>query len=523
MKSFIVPFMTLGLAFCASIQEIKDAQVQIPAPVIKVQDARLRDVQAEAGGNSRTGIRVAFKPEAVKGVSPVVSDLIQKKTIQMLSAPGVEFVEWSASQTDIDGVLTLEGSVSSGAGKISLRLTDPSAATEFGILDLELKAEEPKASQAHQIDVMIRGQGQAVFLAAKNAPIITLSGADSARLKDFVVSCRMGAVNVMSSTPGASVFAMRSGVIVNLGVTPIQNKRLDKGIWRITVQRRGYAPFQREIALHPGETKDVFAAWADDPTLDALIIHSAPAGLSVSMDGTQKGDTPSFITGIAGGAHGVEVSASSDKTVLSDTQISPEEAGGGLAFLFYYDEPFDQAVMERDYWQLTSEAGGVEVIPLKGLGLRAKGEARGWQGLVSRNLPLRNMKAELDVVQSAGGVTAFGIVSGREAVLVQSSGGVFAVARFKDGSPVGKPRAFTALKEGTDHVVSVEYDEDFKMLKFRVDGDVVFHEEFKPAALARLTILSQAPSTDGRTLARAFRMRSGPRSFQKKAASEAKK
>lgn len=514
--ALFLSIIVLSAASCASLREIPNAQPDLPAPVIRVIDARAaseKDTSSADAGPAKIVLKVGGK----SALSDADAAVVTRRIIRMLENPGVEIVESGKDiPADAQGQLFLDFDLpESGSGKVTLRLTDPAGKYIFGETVVEASVEKASALVEHEVDLYSKG-GTVNILPPQLSTIVKLTSQEPARLREFVLLATTGFITVQSAYPGARVVLMRGDASMEAGNAPVVRRRATKGRWRVQVHRRGYGPFEREVLVKPGQTTDVFAAWADDPGVDALVVHSSPQGLTFSMDGVVKGETPLFITGVAGGSHAAELSDPGTRHALAEGEVAAGDAAYGVAYLLHYDENFDNLLFDRDYLQLTSEAGVTEFVPASGMGIKSGANAHGWQGFATRGLPMVELEAEVDVVTGQGNTAAFGVVVGKESVLMQVKDGVFSVGRFKDGAATGIVKSYTSVREGSIHTLRIEYDPGKKQITARMDGDVVLREPMEKSALARLVILTRSPSVDGRTVVKTLRVRSGPEDYREK-------
>ncbi len=508
--------VVLSAVSCASLREMPNAQPDLPAPVIRVIDARAAS-SSETTAPETGAAKVVLKVAGKTVLSDADRAVVTRRIVRMLENPGVQILEGGKEiPADAEGQLLVDFDLpESGTGKIVLRLLDPAGKYTFGETTIEASVEKPILATEHEVDFYSKG-ASVTILPPQTSAVVRLTSQEPAKLREFLLLATTGFISVQSAYPGARVVLFRGETSVEAGNAPVVRRRASKGRWRVQVHRRGYGAFEREILVKPGQTTDVFAAWADDAGVDALVVHSSPQGLTFSMDGVVKGETPLFITGVAGGAHSAELSDPGTRFALAEGEVSPSDSSSGVAYLLHYDEPFDNLVFDRDYLQLTSEAGLAEFIPASGMGIRSGANAHGWQGFTTRGLPLVELEAEIDVVTGQGNTAAFGIVVGKESVLMQAKDNIFSVGRFKDGAATGIVKSFTSVREGNIHTLRIEYDPAKKQITARMDGDVVLREPMEKSALARLVILTRAPSVDGRTVVKTLRVRSGPEDYREK-------
>jgi len=111
-----------------------------------------------------------------------------------------------------------------------------------------------------------------------------------------------GYLRVVTEPPGAEVAVNGR----SLGVTPFDG-RVEVGSYRLTVTRNGFLPVEEEVTVvEGGELARTFRLEVAPATLR---LATDPAGARVTMDGTQVGETPVELTGVAPGTHQIVIEA----------------------------------------------------------------------------------------------------------------------------------------------------------------------------------------------------------------------
>lgn len=86
-------------------------------------------------------------------------------------------------------------------------------------------------------------------------------------------------------------------------VTPLTLQRIDPGQHLLEVRKDGYQPIHRTVSLFEGEkTTEEFKL---EQLSGLVLIHTAPPGAEVDIDGAYRGKTPLLLTDLAMGDHAV--------------------------------------------------------------------------------------------------------------------------------------------------------------------------------------------------------------------------
>ena len=112
-----------------------------------------------------------------------------------------------------------------------------------------------------------------------------------------------GILVVTSNIPGAWVFVDRKRV----GQVPFEDHNFAAGLFRIRVERDGYAPFVGNIRVRPGRTAELAATLKRPPP--SLRVTSDVPGATVFLDRKYIGTTPVDINEVIPGTHQLTLSA----------------------------------------------------------------------------------------------------------------------------------------------------------------------------------------------------------------------
>ena len=539
--AFLV-FSTLTFAGCSSAVPLKDFDRGFDAPGLNIlpvarqadgpdkADFKLRDARTDR-------IRIALNRRTEsKTVPALLVDTAYQKFIRQLSFGDVSLFSQPAGTNllpvdeeanrnylktnRIDGVADLSLIEKDAKNfSIKLELRDPYDGELITDLTQDFQVRERAVDPAHQLDFYSRG-GTFVFLETRQSPqVVMVQPRPREALYEILSQTVTGKVNVASSTTETEVYLWPAGnqrKRQKLGNTPIASRRLSEGKHTLEIRRRGFQTQIRPIQVRSGKNLDVIAPWPDDPAIQTATILSAPPGMQLSMDGTVRGETPVYLTGLESGSYNLELARGTkagEFEVIAEGQMEVAESDQPQRlFLIDYREDFSTDVTQGDLWRLSSETGKVVQEPGEnGLAFKnVSGENDSWQGLVSQPFYADNFQMTARVVESENGVIAFGVRSGDSTVLVEVNNNVYTTAIY---GPEGKKEfaSYQARVKSPDnsHFLRYKFKRETGELQIKLDGTTIFKGPFAAAPTGRVLLLTRASSADGRVLAKSFSIKGG--------------
>ena len=414
---------------------------------------------------------------------------------------------------DADAVvsLTLE-TFDDERGGAQITLMDPVDGQTLGQRRLLFSIDNTRRNGSEQVDYYLAGSSVRA-IPDRTAVAVRLELPPPGALRQLVDLTVTGALSVLATAPGATVFVRAGGNRRKIGTVPMQSVRLPEGRAIVEVERRGYEPFVREVVIRAGREARVQAVWPGDARIASLTVLSAPAGLRLALDGVVRGETPAFLTDMQEGAYGLELSrpgAEGRFIVQADGRAHVGNGDGGrLGFFVRYDEAFSGALFDSGLWQLATEDGTVRYAPRGGLGLSGAGTPAAWRGIASIPVLAQDMTVEVDAVQVEGTQFCLALVGNQESVTLDLGEGRWSLTRFRGRDASGPVRDFRALREGNAHRVAYEYSKLTSTLTVRFDDSILFQGPWNPGGTLRVALLTRGTSADGRALATKLRIRSG--------------
>lgn len=401
---------------------------------------------------------------------------------------------------------------------LKLELRDPYSGELITDLTQDFQVRERSVNPEHQLEFYSRGGAFAFLEGAASPQVVMVQPRPAEALREILVQCVTGRLNVASSTTETEVYLWPRGnrrARKKLGNTPVSSYRLDEGKHTLELRRRGFRTQIKPIQVRSGQVMDVVAPWPDDPQIQTAAVLSTPPGLQLSMDGTVRGETPVYLTGLESGSYNLELSrptGSGAYEVVAEGALEIGEAEQPeRLFIIDYKEDFAADVTQSDLWRLSSETGKVAYKAGPGLSFsNQSGGAGAWQGLVSQPFYIDNFQMTTRVVEGDGSVLAFGIRSGETTVLVEMNNNVYTTAVY---APDGA-RSFTSYQAAVaspdnSHFLRYKYSREKGILVIKLDGSTIYEGPFKAAATGRILLLTRAESADGRVLAKSFSMKGG--------------
>jgi len=130
-----------------------------------------------------------------------------------------------------------------------------------------------------------------------------------------------GTLNITSEPAGANAFidGISKGLVGSNGLTV---RGLGIGAHKIKVTKAGYQAYEVEMTVESGDGNSLNAQLTPKP--GSIVITSTPGGASVTVDGTNRGNTPCSVTGLEPGSYSVKV----EKTGYEDGEISVSVGAG---------------------------------------------------------------------------------------------------------------------------------------------------------------------------------------------------
>jgi len=141
------------------------------------------------------------------------------------------------------------------------------------------------------MNVAHRRSSWAVLRAAAAAGLLAgMAGCESGPVGD-------GQIRVISDPPGATVIC--NGRVGE--ATPTTLTRLPPGTYLLVLEKAGYLPARKSVAILEGQRAAVDLKL--EPATALALVHSSPPGADVHVDGVFRGKTPLFLTDLPLGRH----------------------------------------------------------------------------------------------------------------------------------------------------------------------------------------------------------------------------
>jgi hypothetical protein len=278
----IVPPTSPAAARAFTPPAVSGAVALAPEPVAVAPAPRLAPPQ---GGSQAAVERAPRQAEEVHPVPPTLAELIAVDDLRAAAEP-----EPVADRPAASGELSFLA-LDDSLAKMRETSEPPAAA---------LKLEEP----ATDMPAPAAGGGSRRSKARWIAVAVVLAaiaggGAYASRYFAAAPPPAMGTLSVQSSPAGVEVFV--DGV--TRGVTPAKIA-LTPGAHILELRGRG-VPRVIPLQITSGAQVSQYLEFAESPTTGMLVVHSQPAGASVTVDGAARGVTPLTVEGLTPGDHEV--------------------------------------------------------------------------------------------------------------------------------------------------------------------------------------------------------------------------
>ncbi len=533
-------FCALLLAGCATARQLQEFERTFDAPGLKILPVTRTaagvdraDFKLRAARTDRIRIALSRRTESKTIPALLINTAFEKfqsllafKDVSLFTAPAGVLVPVEQADhreylksNQIDGVADvslIERDAKNFALKLELR--DPYTGAVITDLTQDFQIRERAVDPEHQLEFYSRG-GTFAFLEGERSPqIVMVQPRPPEAMYEILTQTVTGKVNVSSSTTESEVYLWPAGnrrAAKKLGNTPVASFRLNEGRHTLEVRRRGFATQILPIVMRSGQDLDVAAPWPDDPKIQTATIVSAPAGIQLSMDGTVRGETPVYLTGLESGSYNLELARPTKDgnfEIVAEGALEIDEAEQPeRLFIIDYNEDFSADVMQNDLWRLSSTKGKVAFKAGPGLALQNQGgDEETWQGLVSQPIYMEDFQMNTRVVEGDGSVLAFGIRSGDATVLVEVNNNVYTTAVYApEQKPVFASFQVTVPSPDNSHFIRYKFNREKGVISVKLDGTTIYEGPFKPAATGRVLLLTRPTAADGRVLAKSFSMKSG--------------
>ncbi|MDP8238488.1 MAG: PEGA domain-containing protein, partial [Candidatus Hatepunaea meridiana] len=110
---------------------------------------------------------------------------------------------------------------------------------------------------------------------------------------------------------------------IDLGLTPINDIRINPGALKIRIEKDGYDPFEKIIELDYGERRSVEAKLIRQ--VGSLDVSTIPEGAKIYLDGKYYGTTPSEVKGVPTGAYEIKLDKAGYDLQLDRIEIKRNE------------------------------------------------------------------------------------------------------------------------------------------------------------------------------------------------------
>jgi hypothetical protein len=335
-----------------------------------------------------------------------------------------------------------------------------------------------------------------------------------AALREMLLTSVTGKLNISSSAGSTEVYLIQGGARPKkLGTTPIQNMPLDEGEYSLRFTRKGYKPIDRPLLVRAGKVENIIVPWPDDPVSFAAVIFSSPPELQVSFDGSVRGETPAFLTGIDRGTYSMEFARLNPKAnayeVVGGAELNVDQAETHRAFFLNHQENFAPDLLSGDLWKAVTEKGPF-TFKGNGFALESKTKDR-WAGISTIPFFLDSYDVKLGNIESEGGRLLWILETRGDTIAVEVNGNVYRAVHRREGKVVAETKGFKSLLPLPEnkHFIRMQYNKEKQELRIKVDGTTIYEGEYRPAAEGRLQLLTKGDSADGRVLASSLFITSG--------------
>ncbi len=524
-KLMLISLMALLLAGCVSTELVKDYRtITGSLPQIKTAEISTAsgvkkgpDYKERSTATDRVRL-VLVRGEENDSIPPSVRALTEQRLLYLLSTLKVEVAEAPESlQSDdeslseesmqflkekrIDAILRITFSKEENKARPVLlaSLLDPYDLSAMGRLDILLEEEGGRSASDRQIDFYKSSEGYH-FLKPLAFPRYSMSNLNRDRLSAFVHRSVSARVTILSTTPETRI-RMKSANGGNrvLGTTPV-DLVLDEGDYTVEADRRGAVSQVRTFRVRAGKDQSMMFSWGDDPDQTSLAIHSAPSGLRVSLEKDILGYTPVYRADYPAGIYRLEL-ARMDKDEKSGDVLMRGDLGismgrhNDLVFFSQYETEGNSDPLKDGYWLLAAEAGVRPVVKWDQSGLfmtAGKTESDSRFGILSREIPLRDMEVELKIPGNKKDLVLVGLITEADSVLLEGSEGGFQPIIFRRGVLDKSSKAYRPRPgmEKFDRRVTIIYTASKRELRVKLDGDELIRTRLDAVDLGRIAILT---------------------------------
>lgn len=144
---------------------------------------------------------------------------------------------------------------------------------------------------------------------------------EEALIKNFPLRPRIGWLSVTSEPSGAKVTVMETKKV--LGETPIQDLPIERGSYRIVIEKELFEPFETAVAVTYGGKQSVDAIL--QRTSGHLRVSTIPQGAKIYLDNRYRDETPTVVKDIPIGIYPIRLEKSGFDTQAGRVEIKRNE------------------------------------------------------------------------------------------------------------------------------------------------------------------------------------------------------
>lgn len=563
MKRTILSIVLLGILLhlsigCSSVQEGNPAPVrtvrlprffmsEISSGDVNIKSDDFRVRQKPSAHHRLMWVRL---PSALENVSDSLQELFLIRVRHLIAAGGYEVlddvsnhetVQWKdadhytkenrekLSSLDLDALLLISYSNGSSDGKYYLNMTlaDPFDGRTLSEYSVPLIVVKPPSMENR--DEFFLGRGGYRFLDGKNSSRIVGERFTETSLNDFLKKSHTTTLRLASSSPDSRFYLYDYRGKTDRPISPPADLELNEGEYKLVIKRKGNADIVKNLLMRAGREQNLFITYPDDPDQTSLSLYTSPSGLRVAFDGSVRGDTPYFQTGIRPGIYSLEIARTDEDGIYYVTAEHDldlfEGRNNDVAHMIRYETKFGEDIYSEGLWKLIYSEEGTRgrVVSEKdsNSGIKAvmKNPAS-LVGLSSHVIPLTHLQsftASLDIPRSYGGYLMFGILKrdGHEkgnGYFLEKQNGLFQAVSYMAGEPNAPDVSYTLKPDEEKKLTSlcIVYDAEDHVLRWELNGDSIMKMENITLGDGRLVILTDGESAQGKSMLGSLRVESEP-------------
>ncbi len=118
---------------------------------------------------------------------------------------------------------------------------------------------------------------------------------------DAELNAKFATIDIITNPDGATVYLNNE----KKGITPLKIEDLDSGKYKLSIQKDGYAPYEKTVELVKGNTIEIKKTLEKASTV--LMIDSEPTGADLYINGVSRGKTPYTKINVAPGKYKIDI------------------------------------------------------------------------------------------------------------------------------------------------------------------------------------------------------------------------